>query len=43
MTSSGEQDSIKKSLGEYDSRLYPCKEGDVTSSGEQDSITVSQL
>ena len=42
MTSSGEQDSIKDSLGEYDSRIYPCKEGDVTSSGEQGSLRNSQ-
>ena len=38
MISSGEQDSVKDSLGEYDTRLYPCKEGDVTSSGEQDGL-----
>ena len=42
MTSSGEQYSIKDSLGEYDFRLYPCKEGDVTSSGEQGSLRNSQ-
>ena len=42
MTSSGEQDCIKDSLGEYDFRLYPCKEGDVTSSGEQGSLGNSQ-
>ena len=29
MTSSGEQDGLKDSLGEYDIRLHPCEEGDV--------------
>ena len=40
MIISGEQESLKVSLGEYDNRLLPCKEGDVTSSGEQDSLKV---
>ena len=35
---SGEQGSLKDSLGEYDIRLSPCKEGDVTNSGEQESL-----
>ena len=29
MTSSGEQYSIKDSLGKYGFKFYPCKEGDV--------------
>ena len=42
MTSSGEQYKLEDSLGEYDIRLLPCKEGDVTSSGEQGSLRNSQ-